>query len=415
MFEKSKTMLFVCNVTNGYNDGGTCNPSTLPAGSGAFVKVPSLEVEEGALVSGLKYRFIHKDSNGIIRYSPIFTSANVKNATLASYAARTEQVTYVGYNGSSGSFDSANSTYYGMHIVLDHTFGLGNNSPLILTIPYKSTASATQYEVCNGLHGAALGVLARQAYKPFIVEKVNSGTGLATSGGACTVVNGSKYVTIVESASSANDAGKYNSDLATIAAGDLIRFGAANTKTYPVYKVVSVTGGGSASCTIELDQPYQGASGSVAAADMGVVAAASIGNFGLKFTGVSPTDAEFNRATDDAFVSSFKIQLGENFTTATVTYSTTPSIGVGTYQVVAALEAYCQFNEKDRTISAYPPTVRRADATSGYTYNMYSFDIEDTPYVDDATGQKPVAVTKVIIALKSNLSGEGFSTVLGIS
>jgi hypothetical protein len=411
IFEDSNTLLFVATITNGLGDTNAWTAAAQPSGSVVFVKVSDNTVEEGALAADTEYRVIGKTTGGVVHYSPIFTTANIKNKAAMDQEARVEQVTYLGYNGTSGSMDAANSTYYGLGIVLDHTFGTLNNSPLILTAPYKSDATATQYEVANGLALVANSALKRQPHRPIVVELVNSGTSTATSAGVWTVQNGSTTVTVVETA--AGDASKYNGDAGTIVAGDLIRFGHATTETYPVYKVVSTTGAG-ASATIVLDRPYEGTTNaSLAAASVGVVPIADIGDYGLKLTGVSVTDANFNPVTDEPFVVSFTLETGD-FDTATTTYTTAPVLGSGTYQQVAALEAYCQFQRKTKEVSAYPPTVRLFQAVSGESYHLYSFEIWDDKYVSTTTGIKPISPTRIVIAEDKDLT-EAFNTVLTVS
>lgn len=402
MFEDSKTKLYVATVTNGYADGNTWVGSTMPSGSVAFVKTSDNTVEEGALVAGTEYRVIHKTTAGVLQFSPPFIPANLKNAVGVENEARVEQVTYVGYNGVSGSMDAANSTYYGLRVVLDHTFGMLNNSPLMLTIPYKSDASATQSEVAAGLAVAGTSMLARQAYKPFKIERVNSGAKAVVIDNL-SLVNGSKTFT------SADD------DTATLLVGTILRIQepeslGACTVTSPCYIIASHDSGAGAARVYTLDQPFQGTTNT----DNDQAETVTEGNWGLKFTGISVTDANFNPVTDEPFVVSFKIDLGENFDTATVTYSTTPVIGSGTYQQVAALEAYCQFEGKTREISAYPPTTRLFEAVSGESYHLYSFEIWNNSFVDPTTGIAPISPTRIVIAEDKDLS-ESFTTVLGIS
>ena len=411
IFEDSQTLLYVCTITNGLADNAAYTDATHPAGSGVFVNLDNMTVEEAALTAATNYRFYYKNAAGVLQKSPVFTTATLKNAFAVENEARVEQVTYLGYNGTSGSMDAANSTYYGLQLILNHTFGMLNNSPLILTLPYKTTAAATQYAVANGLALAARAALKRHN-ACIVTEVVNSGTSTATSAGVWTVLNGSTTVTVVEQA--AGDATKYNGDAGTIVAGDLIRFGHATTKTYPVYKVVSTTGAG-ASATVVLDRPYEGATNaSLAAASVGVVPIADIGDYGLKFTGVSVTDANFNPQTDEPFVVSFELGTGD-FTTATVTESVLPVIGSGTNQQIRALEAYALFHNRDRVVGAYPVRPNYTYQTVlSESYHVFSFEIWDEKFVDATTGIKPISPTRIVIALDKDLS-EAFETVLGVS
>jgi hypothetical protein len=396
IFEDSNTLLFVATITNGYADTNAWTAAAQPSGSVVFVKVSDNTVEEGALADSTEYRVIGKTTAGVTHYSPIFTTASIKNKAAMDQEARVEQVSYLGYNGTSGSMDAANSTYYGLGIVLDHTFGMLNNSPLVLTIPYKSDATATQSEVAAGLAIAGTTVLDRQAHKPLKIERINSGAQSdAMAAATATVVYGSKSVTLSEDES------------LTCPAGSIIRLGGTGAGTTPCYLVSAISADG---LTITLDQKYQGASETIAHGNVETVVA---GNWGLKFTGISVTDANFNPVTDEPFVVSFTLEIGD-FDTATATYTTAPVLGSGSYQQVSALEAYCQFQRKTKEVSAYPPTARLFQAVSGEYYHLYSFEIWDDKYVSTTTGIKPISPTRIIIAEDKDLT-EAFNTVLNVS
>jgi len=395
MFEDSKTELYVCSVTN-----GNALTGALPNNSGAFYKVSDNTLEEGALEAGVEYEFRFRNSAGVLNKTKPFTSADISNSTSMATTARVEQVTYVGYNGTSGSLDAANSTYYSIRLALNHTFGMLNNSPLLLTIPYKSDSSATQSEVAAGLAIAGTKVLDRQAHKPIKIERVNAGAQLVDLNNL-SFVHGSTYFT------SADD------DTASILVGSIIRVeepeNDGDAVTDPCYVVVAHDSGAGNARIYELDQPFQG----VTNADHDHCSTVTEGNWGLKFTGISPTDAEFNPLYDQPIVVSFDVQLGENFETATVTKATHPFIGRGTYQLVAALEAYTQFQNKTREVSRYPQTSYLQSAVAGSTYSLFTFEVTDSKYINVASGQQPVSKYRVIIANETTaVAGDAFGTVL---
>ena len=399
IFEDSQTLLYVCTVTNGLADNAAYTDATHPAGSGVFVNIDNMTVEESALTATTNYQFYWKDTAGILHKSPRFLGAHVKNALGVENEARVEQVTYLGYNGVSGSMDAANSTYYGLQIVLNHTFGMLNNSPLVLTVPYKSDATATQSEVAAGLAIEATKALARNG-SVIKVERINSGAQLVDLNNFA-LVHGSKTFT------SADD------DTASILVGSIIRVeepeNDGDAVTDPCYIVVSHDSGAGAARIYTLDQPFQG----VTNADHDHVSTITEGDWGIKFTGVSTTDALFNPDTDEPFVVSFELGV-RDFTTATVTKSVNPVIGSGTYQQIRALESYARFQNRDRIVSAYP-VVRpnyTYQAVSAESYHVWSFEIWDNAYVDTTTGINPISPTRIVIAEDKDLT-EAFNTVLG--
>lgn len=396
MFEDSRTEVFVCNVTN----ADAASYAVLPSGAGAFYYEPQTFTETALSTnSTYTHRFVHRNAAGVLRMTKPFRYSQVKNVGYLAPAALVNQVSYVGYNGTSGSLDAANSTYYSIKMVLNHTFGLLNNSPLMLTFPYKSDSSATQSEVAAGLAIAATAVKDRQANKCFKVERVNSGA-QAVALNNISVVNGSNQL------KSADD------DTATLLTGTIVRIeepesdGSATTD--PCYIITGNDGGAGAARIYYLDQKFQG----VTNADHDHCETVTEGNWGLKFTGISPTYANFNPKTDTPYVVSFDLQLGENFVTATVTDSTTPYIGSGTYSLVSAMEARSQFENKDRVLSAYPQTSITIDATTTYTYKIWSFEVWDDDYVSATTGVRPVSKVRYVIAMYDSLT-EAFNTVLG--
>jgi len=400
IFEDSNTLVFVSTITNGYADAAAWTAAAQPSGSVAFVKTSDNTVEEGALVAGTEYRVIGKTTAGVIQYSPPFTTTTLKNAMGMDQEALVEQVTYLGYNGVSGSMDATSDTYYGLGIVLNHTFGMLNNSPLLLTVPYKSDSTATQSEVAAGLAIEATNVLKRQAYKPFKVERINSGAQLVDLDNFA-LVHGSKYFTSADN------------DTASLLVGSIIRVeepeNDGDAVTDPCYIIVAHDSGAAEARIYELDQPFQG----VTNADHDHVSTITEGDWGLKFTGISVADAAFDPVTDEPFVASFEL-MTRDFETATVTKSVNPVIGSGTYQLCSALEVYAQFQRKTKEISAYPPTSRLVQTSASNLYHVYSFEIWDAKFVDATTGINPKSPTRIIIIEDDGLT-EAFNTVLGVT
>jgi hypothetical protein len=395
MFEDSRTQLFVCNVTNA--DAASYAVLKALAGSaGAFYLEPQTFTETALATNAtLVHRFAFRNTRGQLSTTLPFKSAQVKNGGYYAYLARQEQVSYLGYNGTSGSMDATNSKYYGLQVILNHTFGMLNNSPLVVTIPYKSDASATQSEVAAGLAIAGTSVFKRQAYKPLKIERINSGAQLnAMASATAAVTNGSKQVTLSEDES------------LTCFAGSIIRFGTSGAGTAPCYVVESIAANG---LDVVLDQEYQGDTNATFA--HGTIETVTEGNWGLKFTGISVTDANFNPVTDEPFVVSFEFGT-RDFDTATATYTTEARLGSGTYQLVSAQEARSQFENKTREISAYPPTVRNLDAVAGTTYNIFAFEVWYDDFADPTTGVRPISKVRYELAVEANLT-EAFHTVLG--
>ena len=127
--EKNCTYLFVGNVTNGYANNADVDIDSMPAGSVVLVKTDQTTVksEEVAITNSptTLYQLINKLSDGTIVRSPQFTSGNVVTKGKAAYAQPTEQVSFLGYNGTSvtglGTITLGESYIVGLW--LNHTKG----------------------------------------------------------------------------------------------------------------------------------------------------------------------------------------------------------------------------------------------------------------------------------------------------
>lgn len=378
----SPTYTYILNVDDGIGDGAAITGLADKSGQFAFLDTGLSETD--AAVSGSDYYFAFMNTNSVLQKSSVFDGGTIANAVSKDTVARTEQITYVGYNGTSGSLDATNATYYSLGIVLNHTFGLLNNSPLMKTVPFKSTA-ATQSNIAAGLANAGTTAFARQANKDVKFERVNSGAQAATLNNAQLIHGASTF-------STADD------DTASLLVGTIIRIeependGAASTD--PCYVIASHDSGAAAARIYTLDQPFQG----VTNADHDHFETVTEGNWGIKMTGVSVTDANFNPITDTPYVVDFAVELHENFVLPEVTYTTKSSIGMGTYQLVSFDEAFSLFNVKDKQVNAYPPQPNHTfEAVSGSTYNLIEFEASDSKYSSATTGINPISKFRIKI------------------
>jgi len=378
----SPTYTYVLNVDDGIADDAAI--TGINAKSGQFAFLNTGKSETGAAASGSDYYFAFMNTNSVLQKSAAFDGGTIANAVSKDYAALTEQVTYVGYNGTSGSLDAANATYYSLGIVLNHTFGLLNNSPLIKTIPFKSTA-ATQSNIAAGIVNAGVKAFDRQANRDVKFERINSGAVSDALGTATlSVVNQGTDIVFSEDMT------------ALVTAGTIIRIGGLGAGTTPCYIVSSVDAGVGAARVYTLDQKFQGSTDTAVAANL--VESVTEGDWGIKMTGVSITDAKFNPITDTPYVVDFEVELNDNFSTAEVTYSTQPDIGFGTYQLVSYDEALSLFNVKDKQVNAYPPQPSHTfEAVSGNTYNLIEFEASDSKFSSATTGLNPISKFRIRI------------------
>ena len=420
MFEDSVTYVAVLTIANGLSDGDAIGD--LPDGSGGFFleqdAIGGFGYEEDtALAAGSKYVFAWRDADGSLHKSPLFDGGDVFNETFLADFARTEQITYLGYNGTSGSMDDSDSTYFGLKVILKHTAGTLNNSPLIRTIPFKTASSSSQEDLALGLTLAGDKAFRRgRMNRDVIFDAVCN---VAVTAANCfdnnaTITNGAKTFTVGTNL-------QYNTAAGTLAVGDYVRLGgtaktaAATSLTSAVYKVTAID-----TLTVTVDRPINVASGTyTAAGDMAEVITSATGlaaDWGVRMDGNTPDEGDFVGATDSVFQVMFDV-ASDDFNTAEVTYSTAPVLGSGLEDQIRYLQSYAQFQDKDRIVSAYPPNVRIDEAVAGETYDIYSFECHESNYASATTGHNPISKWRMIIALDDDLSTDNtnFDAVLGVS
>lgn len=281
-----------------------------------------------------------------------------------SYAAAVEQVSYVGYDGTSGAIDLINDNKYIIRFNRRPNHFVRGNTNWYKYITALSTATATEQDIASKL--------AKSFYSNFFEDRkiedfvkmevlCNDAGTSAVGATADTVVGvkGSKLVTVTDTAA--------NGTVNAIVAGDWIRIGTATTA--PVYKVAASTvgvNGGVLTLEVPLEENVSVAGD---AAEIISAASAATASFGVKFTG-RPYKFEVVRWGDYQKV---RFILGlENFGVTTQSTPTVAFEGTGVYEEVALNDWMSWANDGQTFIEQTPPLVREADAVVGETYSPLS-------------------------------------------
>jgi hypothetical protein len=289
--------------------------------------------------------------------------ADVIAYSAACYQAATEQTSFIGYNGTTGSIATNNNTFY--EIKLEHvpnSFAYGKRPANYKYGTYKSDGAATQAEVANGLVASLV-----QNFKPnrttdwrVFSEVTNSGARTAATATALVTLTFTKYSKIVTASAATAST--------NIVAGDYVAIDAALGTG--VYKVASKDVNGN----LTLDIPYNGETTTIVAAAANIRIAAvtaNAANFGIKITGIKQKydvnrwrqydKVRFNPFINDAFVS----------TTVTTPVSTTAAFdGVGVYEQAANDEYISWGDEGQVFVDQVPPLFREQDADPNGTYDV---------------------------------------------
>jgi hypothetical protein len=318
--------------------------------------------------------------------SGVIDKAKISKATRKVYTAATEQVDYIGYNGTSGSIEvNANELYY-INLYLEEYLTSSHDGRYIKHGQFNSNSTSTEANIANGLRLSLVNNFSREPKQLIKFEVVSSAASSAVGAAADTVVGvkGSKYVTVT-------DVGG-NTTVNAIAAGEYFRAGTAVTS--PVYLVTAstvTTAGG----ILTLDAPLQADVNLVGnTSEFITAAAAAAGTFGLKLTGVAQPwtlERKFYQKVR------WNANLSEDaFGATAITKSVGASEGSGEGEVVAEMEAFYNrsFGEEYR-IGQPDIFSMRQDAVVATNY-----DIINLVYSQDEVGNGFVAnISPKVIAI----------------
>ena len=390
IFEKSLTDVFVANVSA----SGATTTAGLPAGA------VGIQDASGTLVTTLisattPVRIVTKSNTGVLSFSEYFTPGDIKTKNAVTYSAPVQQVSFLGWNGTSGALDAVAAQGYVLRIILDYTQRNIGTSPAIKSLG-AYTVSASGQELATNLFDtfASEFAVGRLAAGAIVADRVGNGTYTNTSG--WTTVAGSNVIT-----KSAHGL--------TTAAGTAIRLNAGATDaSSALYFVVSYT-----TNTITLDRAVT----SSAFTNMAYASVAPT-SFGIKFTGqvITPWVARTDADNIVYFTLNFTKEDG-SASVAPITYTTGMSQGTGSYKEVSNKELYSYMNKRGGApyADSYGAPVINLQATYGYTYTWTDLVIEQTPATFVGTGQKPVVSSRIMVAHKVGIDSiSTFSTAFAL-
>ena len=390
--QKNVLHAFVTGTAAGKTSGLISSYSDLTDGQIAFVNESNTAQSD---ISGVDVFRVAVRNGTSLLYSPWIKRTTITNARTLDTVAQTQQISYIGYNGSTGQFTPINSTNFTVNINMKSTLAEFGNKEMLKHGFYVSDSSATQPEMGLGLVLSLVKNFSREPYALIRHDLINSNalnTGYDFDGN-CTVVNG-------ESTISVTSTGTYNTGTAP-AAGDYVRLGATTTTavalTSSIYRIASASG--AATNVLTLDRPVTEPSGTYATGsdytEVVTAAEATAADYGIKMTGIAQSN--FVPGVFNPYVVEFTLGLVNFDDSDTITYNTAAVLGKGTYAEVASLYWFAQGNwGKQNRIGVPPPTIF-APAVSGTAYNLMYWEY----YNDDANylGATPKSPGQIIIAL----------------
>lgn len=358
------------NVFSVVLDNSTKTAANLPA---VGTVVTDSNLEEGAIVAvdaGMRrmdaaaygaadrYRIVQGKGTGKqLMISPMITKASATLST-SKHRVPVQQVSIVGYNGTTGALPAANSTDYFIKIRKNDNDAANRSQPMSLFAgPVKTDATASQEELAFALVKNGIANFSDEPANGYLTfSALCDEAGAAVTGtlvnlkftkGSATVVSDTNNVTITN-----------------IVAGDVIKVAAALTSS--IYKVKSVTNGTATTpAKIVLTYAFQEADATVAkgTARRILAAASIIAEAGVRMTGVQ-ADFDVN-AFRDYYVNRFTVTFSDVSTLVTTTGART---GSGVWQQVAMDEYMSYGFEGMDGMLGVPPRFRDKTVIEGNRY-----------------------------------------------
>jgi len=267
--------------------------------------------------------------------SPAITKGST-TFTIAKYKAAVQQVTYVGYNGTTGALPVANNTDFWIKVRKRDNDAANRSQPMSLFAgPVKTDATGTQEELAFALAKNGIRNFSQEPANGYLRFEVVSNAASVTDGTATTITiaKGSKVGTL-------------NAAATTFVVGDVIRMG--TTLTSPVYKIVALS-----TTTVTFNIPLQGDSITAGAIRYFTAANAATAAFGVRLTGVP---APFNVNTmRDYYANRFTTTFSDSTVLVTVTGAQN---GNGVWQQVA-MDEYLSYGFEGENNQLAVPSLAR--------------------------------------------------------
>ena len=336
-------------------------------------------------------------------FSDIIEVSSISNVNSAAGAARVNQVTSIGYDGTSGSIDVVANNLYYIRLYVQELLSAESDGQKIKHGVFKSTSSSTQADIALGLTSSLINNFLREAekfitFKALCDEAVTAANDFVND---ITVTKGSKVVSV-------DTALTWGTVPTTLAVGDFVRMGsngAGTALTDDVYRVEAVD---TVALTFTVDRPIQIESQVLTAAssDAEVIAAATgvLAEWGVVLTGA---DLSFGYPDYKYKIARWETQL-ENFG-STLLGEVAGSPGVGTYESIASLEHFLKGFQGEiyrmGSPNIYQPILVADSAVAGGAYQVITFKHNNSIVTGSFTNE--VSPKQVIVAVPETAPSYG--------
>jgi hypothetical protein len=350
-------------------------PSTLAVGAAALVDEGNLAyvaaIPFDALAEDRKLRIVQNIAGKLV-FSAAFTkgaiikSAPLKSATVKQFSAAQQQITRIGYNGTTGALPTT-IVESGFFIKLrkNDNDAANRSQPNSLFAQFKTDATGSQEELAfglvkNGIQNMSTQPAGNNGYVKF--EMLNAGARTAaTATGVVTLTFTKDSTLVTASAATAST---------NIVAGDYVAIAAATTSG--VYKVKSKDGSGN----LTLETAYQSDTVTIVASAANIRianAVAVVAASGIQISGVA----------SDFDVNAFRNYYSNRFT---ATFSDTSTLnthvqgaldGTGVWQQVAMEEYMSMGNQGENQMLSVPPVMRTSSVVTDGQYDCLQISVKE--------------------------------------
>lgn len=340
-----------------------------------------------------------KTVDGKMQWSEVINTDNVVKAvtsgdntnSVAPTATYANQVSYIGYNGTTGDIEVINDNLYQLTIELLNVGGKLYGDKIFGV--YQSTGSATQKAIAAGLC-ANLAATQYGSRRQMRFERVCDAAGAAvgTDCGTFTVIYGSNRISATSDIDGYAGGAEHTNELEV---GDAIRIGTGVTD--PVYIITAVD---TTNNNLTIDMPYQGVSQSaIANTAIEVIASATATKWGIKCTALCN---DFTPGVFEYVVTRFNINLGNtpsgNFGDTITTEDTTGTEGKGYYKWLKETEWFLVGNWNKPFRAGYPADTYNTNVEDDRYYSIIEIHYyeKDT----DRLGAVVEAPRRLILAIR---------------
>lgn len=290
--------------------GAVVTDANLEQGAVVMTDMGMRRTTLSSLANGDGYFIVQGKGAGLpLVKSPKITKGTEK-ITGTKYKAPRQQITTIGYNGTTGSLPVANDTSFFIKVRKNDNDAANRSQGQSIYAQYKTDASGTQQELAAGLVNNAILNTALEPANGYVkFEVISDGTAAVVSDGTQTqdavVVNGSYTISLVDTGTST--AGNTGGIASAIPVGSTLNIAGAT------YVVTALNAN-----VVTLNIPYQGTTGTVTG---GTTVATqfskltAVTNYGIRITGVA-ADFDVN-AFRNYFVNRFTATFSDDSTLVT--------------------------------------------------------------------------------------------------